>query len=300
MEIQTNYQKQVNGAKKSIKYVASGAVVLLLGFSMFSTVENGHVGFRKTLGSISSTELSPGAHFKWPFVTSIVQVNTQVAKAESDAAASSKDLQPVHSHVALNYTIDKGAAYQLLTDVGVDFDAKVISPHVQEVFKGVTAKYSAEELISKREQVALETSDLLKRALFNYHIDVKDISIVNFTFSEAFNQSIEQKQIAAQNAMKAQNDLDKAKIDAQQNVVKAEADATAAKAKADADLYVAQQQAKGNLELAKSITSDLVDYQFLKTWKGDVPTAWGNGSIINMLPSKNQESTATPAPAKTK
>lgn len=130
----------------------------------------------------------------------------------------------------------------MLHDVGLDFDSKVISPHVQEIFKEVTAKYSAEELISKRERVALETNELLKKSLEAYNIQVGDISIVNFTFSDAFNQSIEQKQIAAQNAMKAQNDLDKAKIDAQQNVVKAEADATAAKAKADADLYVAQQK----------------------------------------------------------
>ncbi|KRF43688.1 prohibitin family protein [Paenibacillus sp. Soil787] len=271
---------------KSMNVGVGVVVVLVLGFSMFSTVENGHIGFRKTLGSVSSTPLEPGPHWKWPFITSIITVNTQVAKAESDAAASSKDLQPVHSHVAVNYTIDKGSAYDLLKDVGTDFDSKVISPHVQEIFKEVTAKYSAEELISKREQVALETNDLLKKSLNGYHIDVKDISIVNFTFSDAFNQSIEQKQIAAQNAMKAQNDLEKAKIDAQQSVVKAEADAKVAKAKADADLYVAQQQAKGNEELAKSITSNLVDYQFLKVWKGDVPDAWGNGSLINMLPSK--------------
>jgi prohibitin 2 len=272
--------------KKVIKYGAGGVAILLLILTSFSTVENGHVGFRKTLGSVSPTVLEPGPHWKWPFISSIVEVNTQVAKSEADAAASSKDLQPVHSHVAVNYTIPKGVAYKLLHDVGLDFDTKVINPHVQEIFKEVTAKYSAEELISKRERVALETNELLKKALEAYNIQVGDISIVNFTFSDAFNQSIEQKQIAAQNAMKAQNDLDKAKIDAQQNVVKAEADATAAKAKADADLYVAQQKAKGNIELAKSITADLVDYKFLESWKGDVPDAWGNGSLINMLPSK--------------
>ena len=275
---------------KIIKYGSISFVSLIVLFGSFDTVENGHVGFRKTMGSVSSTALDAGAHFKFPFISKIIEINTQVAKAESDAAASSKDLQPVHSHVALNYTIDKGSAYQLVTDVGTDFDAKVISPHVQEVFKSVTAKYSAEELVSKREQVALETSDLLKKSLTKYHIDVKDISIVNFTFSDAFNQSIEQKQIAAQNAMKAQNDLDKVKIDAQQKIVQAEAEATASKAKADADLYVTQQAAKGNIELSKSINRDMIDWKFLNTWKGDVPSAWGNGSIINMLPSKTPDS----------
>src|SRR5205085_5921832 len=115
----------------------------------FGIVDNGHVGFVKTLGSVSSTPLMPGPHIKAPFVSNIIQVNTQVAKAESAAAASSKDLQPVTSHVAVNYSIDPNAAHSLLQNVGLDFDSKVISPHVQEIFKEVTAKYSAEELISK-------------------------------------------------------------------------------------------------------------------------------------------------------
>jgi prohibitin 2 len=195
-------------------------------------------------------------------------------------------LQPVHSHVAVNYAINPNSAHSLVQNVGLDFDSKVISPHVQEIFKEVTAKYSAEELISKRDQVALETNDKLKKTLAVYDIDVRDISIVNFTFSDAFNQSIEQKQIAAQNAMKAENELAKIKIDAQQVIVQAEAAKKAAMEKADGDLYIAEQAAKGNLELAKSLTKDLVDYKFLNTWHGDVPQAWSNGSIINMLPSK--------------
>ncbi|MDF2534051.1 MAG: hypothetical protein K0R18_208 [Bacillales bacterium] len=278
------------GITKLAGGVVCGILLVSAIFGSFSTVENGHVGFRKTMGSLGSKALEPGLHLKWPFISEIVELNTQVAKAEADAAASSKDLQPVHSKVVINYAINKNSGYALLTQIGADFDSKIIAPHVQETFKGVTAKYSAEELVTKREQVALETSALLKKSLLDYHIDVKDISIVNFDFSEAFNDSIEQKQIAAQNTMKAQNELETAKVAAQQNVVKAEADAQAKKSASDAQLYEDQQKAKGNLELAKSITQELIDYKFLQNWKGEVPDAWGNGSLINMLPSK------TPAP----
>jgi regulator of protease activity HflC (stomatin/prohibitin superfamily) len=270
------------------KYIKQGGIALvgiILVFSSFTTVENGHVGLRKTLGSVSPTILEPGLHFKFPLISSVMEINVQVAKTQSNAAASSKDLQPIHSEIAVNYTINQSAAYKLITKVGADYDSKVIQPHVQEIFKEVTAKYSAEELISKRDLVASETTSLLRNKLSKYYINVKDISIVNFGFSKAFNDSIEQKQIAAQNAIKAQNELQKAKIDAQQKVVQAQAEADATKARADADMYAALQIAKGNNQLSKSMTPTVVNYEFVKKWDGKLPATWGNGNLVNVLPA---------------
>jgi regulator of protease activity HflC (stomatin/prohibitin superfamily) len=270
------------------KVLAGAAVVfgVLLLFSSFTTVENGHVGLRKTMGKVDSNVLEPGFHFKIPFIQQIIEINVQVQKSEADTQASSSDLQVVQSKIAVNYMINKDSAYKLYRDVGLDFEAKIIEPHLKDIFKSVTAKYTPNALISKRELVAKEANELLYEDLLKYYIVVKDISIVNFDFSEAFNNSIEQKQVAEQDAMKAENELKKAKIDAQQKVVQAQAEADATKTRADAELYATLQRAKGNNQLAKSMNANVVNYEFVKAWDGKMPTTWGNGNLVNVLPAK--------------
>lgn len=170
--------------------------VLIIATNSFSTVQYGHVGLYKTFGKLTDQVLNPGVHFKIPFVQSIIQVNTQVTKAESDTSASSKDLQPVSTHVAVNYSINKASAYNLMNNIGGSYDTIIISPAIQEIVKEVTAKYAAEDLIAKRDVVSGEIKDLLTKRLAKYDLVVNDINIVNFKFSDAFNQSIEAKQVA--------------------------------------------------------------------------------------------------------
>src|SRR6185312_13276322 len=102
-----------------------------------------------------------GIHLKVPFFQSVIEVNTQVAKAEADSTASSKDLQPVSTHVAVNYSVNKASAFNLMNNVGSGYDTVIINPAVQEIVKEVTARYPAEDLIAKRDTVAGEISDLL-------------------------------------------------------------------------------------------------------------------------------------------
>jgi regulator of protease activity HflC (stomatin/prohibitin superfamily) len=63
--------------------------------------------------------------------------------------------------------------------------------------------------------------------LSSYAILVDDFSIVNFKFSQVFEQAIEAKQTAEQLALKAQRDLERIKIEADQKVASARAEAEA-------------------------------------------------------------------------
>lgn len=210
------------------KLIGIAAAVLVLGLiaaNSFATVEYGHVGLYKTFGKLNNNMLTPGIHLKIPFFQSVIQVNTQVTKAETDTTASSKDLQPVSTHVAVNYSVSKDSAYNLMNNIGGNFDAVIINPAIQEIVKEVTAKYPAEDLITRRDAVAGEISGLLTARLAKYDLVVNDINIVNFKFSDAFNQSIEAKQVAQQQALKAENDLRRVEIEAKQKIAQAQAEA---------------------------------------------------------------------------
>ncbi|MBO7745696.1 prohibitin family protein [Paenibacillus sp. MWE-103] len=241
--------------------------LLLVVFNSFATVQYGNVGLYKTFGKLNDNVLAPGIHLKIPFVQTIIQVNVQVTKAETDTSASSKDLQPVSTHVAVNYSVDKESAYKLMNNVGGAFDNVIVNPAIQEIVKEVTARYPAEDLIAKRDVVAAEVRDALTKRLARYDLVVNDINIVNFKFSDAFNQSIEAKQVAQQQALKAENDLKRVQIEAQQKVAQAQADAESLKLK--------KQEVTPELIQLKQIE---VQEQAVEKWDGRLPSVTGGAT----------------------
>lgn len=268
MEMGTN-----PGAKKPVKLRGLTGVIItviivgIIAMGSFTQVEFGHVGLYKTFGKLNSEVLSPGIHFKIPFIQSVIQVNTQVTKAETDTTASSKDLQPVSTHVAVNYSVNKESAYNLMNNIGGAFDTIIINPAVQEIVKEVTARYQAEDLIAKRDVVAGEISELLTARLAKYDLIVNEINIVDFKFSDAFNQSIEAKQVAQQQALKASNDLKRVEIEAKQKIAQAQAEAESLKLK--------KQEVTPELIELKQIE---VQEKALEKWDGKLPTVTGGAT----------------------
>ncbi|MEK5025869.1 MULTISPECIES: prohibitin family protein [unclassified Paenibacillus] len=263
------------------KLIGIAAAVLVLGLiaaNSFATVEYGHVGLYKTFGKLNNNMLTPGIHLKIPFFQSVIQVNTQVTKAETDTTASSKDLQPVSTHVAVNYSVSKDSAYNLMNNIGGNFDAVIINPAIQEIVKEVTAKYPAEDLITRRDAVAGEISGLLTARLAKYDLVVNDINIVNFKFSDAFNQSIEAKQVAQQQALKAENDLRRIEIEAKQKIAQAQAEAES--------LRLKKQEVTPELVQLKQIE---VQEKALEKWNGVLPSVTGGATPFVDIDSLTQK-----------
>lgn len=271
MEMGTAPHSSIPRAKSPVGRIITwcliGLLVLIVAINSVATVQFGHVGLYKTLGKLSDNTLSPGIHFKIPFIQRIIQVNVQVTKAEADTPASSKDLQPVSTHVALNYSVNKESAYNLMNNIGSGFDTVIVAPAIQEIVKEVTAKYAAEDLIAKRDVVANEIHDLLTKRMAKYDLIVNDINIVNFKFSDAFNQSIEAKQVAQQQALKAENDLKRIQIEAQQTVAQAQAEAESLKLK--------KQEVTPDLIALKQIE---VQQQAIQKWDGKLPSVTGGAT----------------------
>lgn len=267
MNMQMNPKLKQLRPGKIVSGVAAVLIVLLIGANSFVSVEYGHVGLYKTFGKLNDNTLSPGIHFKIPFIQTVIQVNTQVTKAETDTSASSKDLQPVSTHVAVNYSVNKTSAFNLMNNIGGNFDNVIINPAIQEIVKEVTAKYPAEDLITRRDVVSGEISEHLTARLAKYDLIVNDINIVNFKFSEAFNQSIEAKQVAQQQALKAENDLRRIEIEAKQKIAQAQAEAES--------LRLKKQEVTPELVQLKQIE---VQEKALEKWNGVLPSVTGGAT----------------------
>lgn len=204
--------------------VASFLVLALLVFISwpFAIVNAGERGVVTRLGAYVRT-LSPGIHFVTPLIEQVTKFEVRTQKEQTDASAASKDLQTVNATVAVNYNIDPEKVDDLYVTIGIDYKSRVIDPAIQEVAKAVTAKYTAEELLTKRASVTEEIHSLLSSRLASSDIQVTAVSIVNFNFSPTFNAAIEAKVTAEQNALAEKNNLSAAQFQAQAIRVKSEA-----------------------------------------------------------------------------
>lgn len=220
---------------KSITSLVIGVVVigLILLLNPFVQVSAGERAVVTHFGAVSG-ELGPGIHFLAPITSGAVVMNVQTQKEQTTAGASSKDLQQVSAEIAVNYNVDPSKVSDLYTKVGTGYKSTIIDPAIQEVVKQVTANYTAEELITKRTQVTSDMQTALTEKLTPNDIIVTAVNVTNFDFSPTFNQAVEAKVTAQQNAQAAQNKLVQVQAEAAQTVAKAQADAEAIKIQAAA------------------------------------------------------------------
>lgn len=294
---QVNPNGTVKKNLKWVKWVVAGAAALVIAFSSFTIVPAGSTGVVMTLGKVSETSLQEGLNFKIPFIQSVEVMSNKIQVYETDSSAVSKDLQTVSSRIAVNYRVSTDSSPKLYKNVGIDYKTVLITPAVQESMKSVTAKYTAEQLITEREKVGGEVKTALDERLNDYGIYIEKFNIVNFDFTEEFNNAIEAKQIAEQNLIKTETEQ-------QQAIVVAEAEAKkkviSANAEAEAILAEAQAQADANKLLEESLSNKVLVYEQIEKWNGVMPkvTDGGNGLFLNIDvedATKAQSSTASSA-----
>ena len=277
-----NKQKDPNATRKVGRFIGFGALTLVLVIvlaSSFVVVPAGHSGVVLTLGRVSDNVMTEGFHFKIPFVQQVENVSNKIQKNEVEAAAVSKDLQTVSSNVAVNYRVSNASSASIYQNIGRAYEDVVLLPAVQESMKSVSAKYTAEELITKREAVSQEIKDTLESKVNEYGIIIEKFNIVNFDFSAEFNAAIEAKQVAEQNLLKTKTEQEQAlviaKTEAEKKVLEAEAQAEAIRVQAEA-------QAEANRLLTASLSETLVEYEKVQKWDGKLPVVSDGNAIVDI------------------
>lgn len=218
---------EVPGLKKmSLPAMALAVVFILWVFSPFVIVGAGERGvvFNQFHG-VDDTILGEGFSFIIPLIERVVKIDVRTRKSETRSTGASKDLQTVATEIVLNYRLFPDKVNKIYQEIGMEYEKRIIDPSIQEVVKAVTAKFTAEELITKRQLVKDDIKQTLQSRLLTSYIDMSELSITDFQFSKGFNEAVESKQTAEQLAMKAQRDLERIKIEGQQKVVQAKAEA---------------------------------------------------------------------------
>jgi regulator of protease activity HflC (stomatin/prohibitin superfamily) len=235
--------------------VAVACAVVFLIWGSLMTVPYGHIGVMSRFGRVTGEVKQNGLSWKALIDTPII-LSIQTQKDEVPNEAASKDLQDVKTVIAVNYRIDSERAPEILRTIGTNYWAVFAAPAEQEIVKAIAAKYNAEDMILRREEVKQDITDALTKRLAERGIIAEAINITNFEFSAEFTAAIEAKVVAAQNVAQAENKLKQIEVEARQAVAKAEGDANAAVSRAEG-------QAKANAIIQESLTPEILQYFLL-------------------------------------
>lgn len=240
-----------------------GFAAILILLSTYFSIEAGDRGVVLRFGQVNRV-VEPGARFKIPFAEEVVRMSVQVQKTTTKTEAASRDLQTVQTTMVLNYSLEPLKTGEMYANIGLDYNERVIDPAVKESFKAAAARYTAEELISKRERLKTEVRDYLRERLHVFGINIVELSVTDFEFSAEFNRAIESKQTAEQNALRAKRDLERIKVEAEQKVTSARAEAEA--------LRLQRQVISPELIQLRQIEAQI---KAIEKWDGKLPNVTG-------------------------
>lgn len=267
-------------------YIGIGLAVAIIFLSCLATVPTGYTGILTTFGRVEERIIPSGINFILPW-QEVVKMDNRTQKTQIQTSAFSSDIQQVDLQLAINYCIDQNTAQELYKTVGINYYDNIMFPRIQENTKAVFSQYTAENLISKRDNLSDQVQEFTANDMKRYGITIISISIEDIDFTDAFTNAVEAKQVAAQEKLTEQTKQEQktmqekaaaeraviaANAEADKAIIAANADLEVVKIQSEAALYAGQREAEMNQRIAEALTNDLLGYYWIKQWNGKLPT----------------------------
>ena len=274
--------------------ISAVAVLILLlttGGSMY-TVDQGERGVVLHYGEVSKVA-DPGLHFKWPYVDRVVRIPTRTTTGSlKDIFGYSSDQQPAQISLSVTFAINDDGVEALYTQFGkIDklYDLVVV-PIVTQEIKPVFGQFTAIRSVQHREELNNKTRDAIVTALAKYpYLRIDSVQIENVDFSDAYEQTIEDR-------MKAEVEVERYKQNLERERIEAQIAATRAQGQADAQIKAAEAEAKaielGSEAEAASINTkgealrqnpEIIRLMQIERWNGILPQTMLPNSAVPML-----------------
>lgn len=252
------------------KFLGSATAVIVVLFILFlivfqpmTIVGVGERGVKVTLGQTSPVALEEGVHFVMPFISTVKKMNVKTVKSNIATMAQSKDIQQARIVYVVNYNLQPENAPKMWRTVGRDYVSVVVMPTVEGIVKDTIGKWDAQDIVANREKVASEVLFKLNEKLGPKYINVSDFQITEIQYSQAFEQAIESKVTAEQEALKAKNKTVQVQEEARQKIIASEAEAKSMAIRAQ----------------ALTQNKNLVEYEAVQKWDGKLPQYMMGNSV---------------------
>ncbi|KEF42590.1 MAG: hypothetical protein ER33_04825 [Cyanobium sp. CACIAM 14] len=252
---------QVRRIRNALSALRLFTVMLALALisRFFVVVPAGERGVLLRFGAVQEQVLQEGIHALLPLMHGVKLLSVRVQTFSMETEAASRDLQDVAAEVALNWHLDPdrvNAIYQRLGESD-RITSGVIRPSIEDSIKAVLASFTAEQLVTERSRVKQAIRSLLSERLARYDLVLDDVDLLQVDFSERFREAVEAKQVAEQEAKRA------------------EFEAIRAQRRADAKVFMARGQAQAQQLLQSSLTPEILEHEAIEKWNGHLPLVIG-------------------------
>ncbi len=249
-------------------------IIIVLGLVLFfastAIVPTGHIGVVTLYSKVQEKYLDAGFHMVKPFVEDIHAIDIRTQKYQGTVEGSAKDLQIVNVTMSINYQIKADKASDLYAKVGKNYNDTILNPALQSGLKAAIAKFTAEEMITKRSEVANAITEELNARLEEYFL-ISAVNLENIGFTDEFNKAVEAKTTNQQKAEAEKAQLEIIKVQNEQKINTAQAEAEVRKLQSESVTEKSLEQLR--LEIQREL---------IQKWNGQFPTTM-LGDNPNML-----------------
>jgi prohibitin 2 len=253
-----NYNQQKMDPKAAAKLFATLGLLLVLALFVsagFEIVNTGHRGVKTRFGKVTGDSLPEGLYFYNPLTSNIIEMDVREQKWQSNSNSYTKDVQNVKVDFAVNYHPDPSQMHVLYEKIGRDWDKKVLPQIIMGKIKEVIGKYEAVKLVSDREKATFAIKESIEKALLEKSVVLKNFEITDLNFNDLFENAVEAKVVAIQQAEEAKNKTVRVQEEANQKIISAKAEAQSMRIRSEA--------------LKKN--KGLVEYEAVQKWNGILP-----------------------------
>jgi len=273
------------GKKAGFLYVLIAIVVIFVIAKPFIVVNSGEMGIKATAGKFDPIPMEPGFHLFIPFIQQVFIVDTKVrimnysstedlgevsqrgSGIKRNAAISVLDARglPVSIDLTVQYKLEAAKSPQTIATWGMAWEDKIINPVVRDVTRSVVGKFNAEELPQRRNEIAINIEEGIRKAIEaqpGQPVELLTVQLREIILPVKIKEQIERVQVAKQEVERTRYEVERTNQEALKRAAEAEGQAKAkeinAQGIAKAIKIEADANAYANKEISKSLTGELL------------------------------------------
>jgi regulator of protease activity HflC (stomatin/prohibitin superfamily) len=265
-------------------------LVFVVGLKSFYTIDEGERGVILRTGAVVGTA-EPGLGFKIPFLDRVVKISVQSrAQIYDEVLAYSRDQQAAVIKLSVNYRLPAGEVERIYADYGSEqgLVERLIDRRVFEQAKNVFGQFNAVTAIQERVRLNAETETAIRDSVKG-PVMIDSVQIENIDFSDAYEQSIENRMLAEVEVQKLRQNAEREKVQAEITVTQANAQADAVRAQAEAQAAATRLAGDAEADAIRAKGAALRDNPSLieltaaERWDGQLPTTMIPGAAVPFI-----------------